>query len=66
LHFQGFLNKNSPWAHTEVELSMLGVAGKLGKNPVHGCPKKNQIFFLFLEVAQTMNNQNLASRNFRG
>jgi hypothetical protein len=34
------LNKNSPWAHTELELSVFGVAGKLGENPVHGCLKK--------------------------
>jgi hypothetical protein len=40
LHFQGFLNKNSPWIHTELESSVLGVVGKLGKNPVHGCQKE--------------------------
>jgi hypothetical protein len=37
LHFQDFLNRNSPRAHMESEISVLGVAGKLGKNPVHKC-----------------------------
>jgi hypothetical protein len=60
--FLGLLNKNSPWVHIELELDVLGVAGKLGKNPVHRCKKK----ILSLEVAQTTNDQNLVSRNFRG
>ena len=34
------LKKIEPWAHTESELSMLGVAGKLGKNPIHVCKKQ--------------------------
>jgi hypothetical protein len=37
--FRTFLNKNSPRAHTESELGVLGVPGKLGKNLVHGCKK---------------------------
>jgi hypothetical protein len=32
--FRALLNKNLPRAHTESELSMLGVPEKLGKNPV--------------------------------
>jgi hypothetical protein len=35
LHFQDFSNKNSPRAHMESELSVFGVAKKLGKNPDH-------------------------------
>jgi hypothetical protein len=37
MHFHGFSNKDSPRAHMESELSVLGVAGKLGKNHVYGC-----------------------------
>jgi len=37
LHFQDFFNRNSPRAHTESEISVLGVAGRLGKNLVHEC-----------------------------
>jgi hypothetical protein len=35
------LNKNSPWAHTESELDMLGVNGKLVKYVVHSSKRKN-------------------------
>jgi hypothetical protein len=41
LHFHDFFNKNLVHAYTESELSVLGVAGKLGENPVHEC----QIFY---------------------
>jgi hypothetical protein len=34
-------NKNSPRAHTESELSMLGVHGKLAKYVVHLSKRKN-------------------------
>jgi hypothetical protein len=34
-------NKNSPRAHTESELDMLGVHGKLVKYVVHSCKKEN-------------------------
>jgi hypothetical protein len=34
-------NKNSPWAHTELELDMLGVHGKLVKYVVHSSKIKN-------------------------
>jgi hypothetical protein len=40
---------------------MFVIAGKLGENPVYGCPKKNQKSkkkFLSLEATQTTNNQN--------
>jgi hypothetical protein len=48
-------NKTSPWAHTESEVDMLGVHGKLVKYIVH-----------FAQAAQTAINQFLFSRNFRG
>jgi hypothetical protein len=34
-------NKNSPQAHTELELDVLGVHGKLVKYVVHSSGKKN-------------------------
>jgi hypothetical protein len=34
-------NKNSPWAHTELELDVLGVHGKLVKYVVHSSKRKN-------------------------
>jgi hypothetical protein len=34
-------NKNSPWAHMELELGMLGVHGKLVKYLVHSSTRKN-------------------------
>jgi hypothetical protein len=35
------LNKNSPWAHTESELGVLGVHEKLVKYVVHSSKRKN-------------------------
>jgi hypothetical protein len=34
-------NKNLPWVHTESELDMLGVHGKLVKYVVHLSKRKN-------------------------
>jgi hypothetical protein len=34
-------NKNSPWAHKESELDVLGVHGKLVKYAVHSSKRKN-------------------------
>jgi hypothetical protein len=34
-------NKNSPRAHTELELGVLGVHGKLVKYVVHSSKRKN-------------------------
>jgi hypothetical protein len=34
-------NKNLPWAHTESELDVLGVHGKLVKYVVHLSKRKN-------------------------
>jgi hypothetical protein len=34
-------NKNSPWAHTELELDVLGVHRKLVKYVVHSSKRKN-------------------------
>jgi hypothetical protein len=35
------LNKTSPWAHTESELTVLGVHDKLVKCVVHSSKRKN-------------------------
>ena len=40
MNLQSILNKNSPWAHTELELGVLGVSNKLVKNVVHMSKKK--------------------------
>jgi hypothetical protein len=60
-------NKNWPRAHTESELDVLGVHGKLVKYVVHLSKRKNskKIFF-FTQAAQTAIDQFLVSRNFRG
>jgi hypothetical protein len=34
-------NNNSPWAHTVLELDVLGVHGKLVKYVVHSSERKN-------------------------
>jgi hypothetical protein len=59
-------NKNSPRVHTELELDVLGVHGKLVKYVVRSSKRKNwkKIFF-FTQAAQTTNDQFLVSRNFR-
>jgi hypothetical protein len=41
MNLQPFLNKNSPWAHTKLELGVLGVAGKLVKYVVHLSKRNN-------------------------
>jgi hypothetical protein len=60
-------NKNSPRAHTESELDVLGVYGKLVKYVVHSSKRKvekNKKFFT--QAAQIAIDQFLVSRNFRG
>jgi hypothetical protein len=60
-------NKNSPWAHIELELGVLDVHGKLVKYVVHSSKKnvEKELFF-FTQAAQTAIDQFLVSRNFRG
>jgi hypothetical protein len=73
------LNKNSPWAHTELELDVLGVPGKLVKYVVYSFKRKKwkkENFSskgkewkkkkFFTQAAQTAIDQFLVSRNFRG
>jgi hypothetical protein len=60
-------NKNSPRAHTESELGVLGVHGKLVKYVVHlSKRKKFKKLFFFTQAAQTAIDQFLVLRNFRG
>jgi hypothetical protein len=41
MNLQRVLNKNSPWAHTEYEVDVLGIAKKLVKYVVHLPKRKN-------------------------
>jgi hypothetical protein len=60
-------NKNSPRAHTESELGVLGVHGNLMKYVVHSSNRKiEKINKFFTQAAQTAIDQFLISRNFRG
>jgi hypothetical protein len=59
-------NKNLPWAHTESELGVFGVHGKLVKYVVHLSKRKiEKSLFFFIQAAQTAIDQFLVSRNFR-
>jgi hypothetical protein len=44
-------NKNSPRAHTESELDVLGVHGKLVKYVVHSSKRKNRKKFISLHTS---------------
>jgi hypothetical protein len=44
-------NKNSPRAHTESELDVLGVHGKLVKYVVHSSKRKNYKKIIFLHTS---------------
>jgi hypothetical protein len=60
-------NKNSPRAHTESELGVLGVHGKLVKYVVRSSKRKiEKKLFFFSQAAQTAIDQFLVLRNFRG
>jgi hypothetical protein len=50
-------NKNSPRAHTESELGVLGVHGKLVKYVVHSFKRKNWKKIMFLHTSCPNNNQ---------
>jgi hypothetical protein len=50
-------NKNSPWAHTESELNVLGVHGKLVKYVVHSSKRKNQKKIIFLHTSCPNSNR---------
>jgi hypothetical protein len=49
--------KNLPWAHTESELHVLGVYGKLVKYEVHLSRRKNKNKNIFLHTSCPNNNQ---------
>jgi hypothetical protein len=50
-------NKNSPRAHTELELGVLGVYGKLVKYVVHSSKRKNSKKFIFLHTSYPNSNR---------
>jgi hypothetical protein len=51
------LNKNSPRAHTELELDLLGVHGKLVKYVVHSSKRKNWKKIIFLHTSCPNSNR---------
>jgi hypothetical protein len=57
-------NKNSPWAHTESELDMLGVHRKLAKYVVH-LSKNNNLEINYFS-SQKLSKQQLTSFWFQG
>jgi hypothetical protein len=50
-------NKNSPRAHTESELDVLGVHGKLAKYVVHSSKRKNYKKNIFLYTSCPNSNR---------
>jgi hypothetical protein len=50
------LNKNLPWAHTELEFDILYVARKLVKYVVHSSNKKIEFFSFFLLLITSYSN----------
>jgi hypothetical protein len=60
-------NKNLPWAHTKLELDVLGIHGKLMKYVVHSSKRKKKLkIFFFTQATQIAIYEFLVSRNFRG
>jgi hypothetical protein len=60
-------NKNSPWAHMESELDVLGIHGQFVKYVIHSSKRKIEFFkFFFTQAAQSAIDQFLVLRNFRG
>jgi hypothetical protein len=66
MNLKSILNKTLLRAHTELELDVLGIPGKLVKYVVHLSKRKfkNKIFF-FTQASQTAINQFSVLRNFR-
>jgi hypothetical protein len=50
-------NKNSPRAHTELDLDVLGVHGKLVKYVVHSFKRKNWKIYIFLHTSCPNSNR---------
>jgi hypothetical protein len=60
-------NKNSPRAHMELELDVLGVHGKLVKYIVHSSKRKNWKKHIFLHTSCLNSNRPIFGLgNFRG
>jgi hypothetical protein len=61
-------NKNLPRAHTDSELGLLSVHGKLVKYVIHSSKRKKieKKLFSFTQAAQTTIDQFLVSRKLRG
>jgi hypothetical protein len=65
MNLKSVLNKNSPWAHTELEFDVLGVSRKLVKFVVHSCKKFLKKIFCSLEGFK-LQNWFWVSRSFGG
>jgi hypothetical protein len=52
-------NKNSPWAHTQLELDVLGIHRKLVKYIVHSSKRKNWNKIIFLHTSCPNSNQSV-------
>jgi hypothetical protein len=65
MNLKPILNKTPPWPHTELELDVLGVLGKLIKYVVHLFKKIWKKIFFFIQATQATIDQFLVSRNFR-
>jgi hypothetical protein len=50
MNLKSVLNKNSPWAHTELEFDVLGVSRKLVKYVVHLSQKKFEKYLSFFTL----------------
>jgi hypothetical protein len=61
------LNKTSPWTHTESELGVLGVHGKLVKYVVHSFKNKKMKKKKFLHTSCPISNRLVFGlKDFRG
>jgi hypothetical protein len=57
MNLKHVLNKTSPQAHTESELDVLGVLGKLVKYAMHLSKRKNWKKYIFLHTSYPNNNR---------
>jgi hypothetical protein len=66
MNLQPILNKNLPWAHTESEFDVLGIAEKPMKYIVYLFKRRNWKIIIFLFTSYPNSKQVVISRTFRG
>jgi hypothetical protein len=54
LNIQPILNKNSPWAHMELEFEVLGVVEKLVKYVIH--LSKRKVIYIYISLLKRCSN----------